>query len=85
MKYYCNFDDSSDIIVGSESSLFVLHQEVMSLYGCCICIDAMIGRGRLAIVYKKNMNMIVVCEDLVLSGGSIVPSTSADIKVNHLV
>ena len=59
------------------------YQEVMSHYHCCICVDAMIGRERCAIVsVKKTM---CVREDLVLSGGNIVPSTSADIEVNHLV
>ena len=43
----------------------------------------MIGRERYAIVSVKKM--MCVREDLVLSGGNIVPSTSADIEVNHLV
>mmetsp|Transcript_40591 Transcript_40591/g.71376 ORF Transcript_40591/g.71376 Transcript_40591/m.71376 type:complete len:118 (-) Transcript_40591:424-777(-) len=55
----------------------------MSHYHCCICVDAMIGRERCAIVSVKKM--MCVREDLVLSGGNIVPSTSADIEVNHLV
>ena len=59
------------------------YQEVMSHYHCCICVDAVIGRERCAIVsVRKTM---CVREDLVLSGGNIVPSTSADIEVNHLI
>ena len=55
----------------------------MSHYHCCICVAAVIGRERCAIVPVKKM--MCVHEDLVLSGGNIVHSTSADIKVNHLV
>ena len=55
----------------------------MSHYHCCFCVDAVIGRERYAIVSVKKM--MCVPEDLVLSSGNIVPSTSADIKVNHLV